>query len=62
MPAIILVVLWLAAVLYTIRDIFERTDLERNTQLLWTILVLIAPFLGMVIYYVAEDEKRRGRK
>lgn len=49
----------MAALLYTIKDIFERTDMDRNTQLLWTILIIVAPFLGLAIYYVFGDGRRR---
>lgn len=59
MVVIVIGILWLAAILYTIKDIFERTDLERNTQLLWTILIVVAPFIGLAIYYVLGDGRRR---
>jgi hypothetical protein len=59
MFVIIIGILWLAAILYTIKDVFERTDMDRNTQLLWAILIVVAPFLGMAIYYVFGDGKRR---
>ena len=52
MPVILLTLLWLAAIVYTIKGIFERKDMELNTQLLWTILIVVAPVLGLIIYYV----------
>ncbi len=51
-------ILWLAAIIYTIKGIFERKDMERNTQLLWTILIVVAPVFGLVIYYVFGDARR----
>ncbi|MES2005921.1 MAG: PLDc N-terminal domain-containing protein [Bacteroidota bacterium] len=58
MPVILLSILWLAAIIYTIKGIFERNDMERNTQLLWTILIVVAPIFGLVIYYVFGDVRR----
>jgi len=58
MPAILLVILWLAAIIYTIKNIFDRDDLEENTKLLWTILIVVAPVLGLIIYYVVGDQRK----
>jgi len=59
MPFILIFALWLAAIVLTIKRIFERADLEQNTKLLWTILLVVAPFLGLIIYYLI-GEKRIG--
>jgi hypothetical protein len=56
---IILSILWLAAIIFTIKAIFERDDLDQNTRLLWTILIVVAPVLGLIIYYVFGDNRRR---
>jgi hypothetical protein len=58
MPFILITILWLAAIIYTIKGIFERRDMEQNTQLLWTILIVVAPVLGLVIYYVFGEGRR----
>lgn len=58
MPLILLSILWIAAILYTVKGIFERKDIEQNTQLLWTILIVVAPVLGLVIYYLLGVERR----
>jgi hypothetical protein len=58
MPFILLTILWLVAIIFTIRNIFERDDLEQNTKLLWTILIVVAPVLGLIIYYLVGDRKR----
>ena len=58
MPLILLSILWIAAIIYTVKGIFERKDIEQNTQLLWTILIVVAPVLGLVIYYLLGVEGR----
>jgi hypothetical protein len=59
MPVILVLILWLLLILYTIKNIFEREDLEQNTRLLWTILIVVAPVLGLIIYYVFGDNNNR---
>jgi hypothetical protein len=56
---IVLSILWLAVIVFTIKAIFEREDMEQNTRLLWTILIVVAPFIGLIIYYVFGDNRRR---
>lgn len=51
-------ILWLLAIVFTIKNIFERDDIEQNTKLLWTILIVIAPVLGLCIYYLVGVERR----
>lgn len=49
--------LWIAAIVLTIKRIFERPDLEQNTRLLWTILIVVAPVLGMIVYYLVGEKR-----
>lgn len=58
MPILLLTIVWIAAIIYTIKGIFERNDMEQNTQLLWTILIVVAPILGLIIYYVFGDQRK----
>ena len=58
MPILLLGILWLAAIIYTVKNIFERDDMEMNTKLLWTILIVVAPVLGMIIYYVLGEQRK----
>lgn len=55
---LLLIILWLAAIIYTIREVFQRKDIEQNTRLLWTILIVVAPVLGLIIYYLFGHEKK----
>ena len=58
MQFLLLSILWLAVIIYTIKGIFERYDMEQNTKLLWTILIIVAPVFGLIIYYVFGDNRR----
>jgi uncharacterized membrane protein len=58
MPVLLVSILWLALIIYTIKGIFERRELERNTQLLWTILIVVAPVFGLLIYYIFGTERK----
>lgn len=58
MQFLLLSILWLAVIIYTIKGIFERIDIEQNTKLLWTILIIVAPVFGLIIYYVFGDNRR----
>jgi hypothetical protein len=58
--AIGLVVLWVA----TIVDVWRRADLSPLTAVIWTIVVLVLPLLGVLIYFFtrasAGDIQYRG--
>jgi RsiW-degrading membrane proteinase PrsW (M82 family) len=58
MPVLLVSILWLALIIYTIKGIFERPELERNTQLLWTILIVVAPVFGLLIYYIFGMQRK----
>lgn len=58
MQVLLISILWLAVIIYTIKGIFERRELERNTQLLWTILIVVAPVFGLLIYYIFGTERK----
>ncbi|MES2776638.1 MAG: PLDc N-terminal domain-containing protein [Bacteroidota bacterium] len=45
-------VAFLTLIIYTAVKLWERTDIEDNTKLLWTILIVVAPVIGLICYYV----------
>jgi hypothetical protein len=45
---------WLALIITAIVQIFKRTDFQINTKLLWTFLILFFPFIGLLIYLLAN--------
>jgi hypothetical protein len=57
MYKILIPLIWLVALVFTINRIFKRTDIELNTKLLWTILIIIAPFIGLLIYYLVGEKR-----
>lgn len=50
---IALALLWPVLLIYTVLGIWKRNDIEDSIKLLWTIFIVIAPFLGLIIYLVA---------
>ena len=49
------IVLWV----YTARDLFRRRDLTRFQRVMWFIVVLIAPFLGVLVYWLLRPRSVR---
>jgi hypothetical protein len=45
-----LIMLWV----FTLMDIFQRSDLSGWAKALWVILVLILPIFGMLIYFIVR--------
>jgi hypothetical protein len=43
----------IALVAYTVMDIFNREDIAAG-KLLWTLVVLLVPFAGLAIYWLAR--------
>jgi len=50
-------ILWFVLIVYTLMDLL-RGNLPTNTKLLWLIVILIAPFLGSIIYLLAGRNKQ----
>ncbi|OYY05414.1 MAG: hypothetical protein B7Y76_01140 [Sphingobacteriia bacterium 35-40-5] len=44
-------------IVYTLLDLF-RSNKPTNTKLLWLIVILIAPILGSIIYFVVGRTNR----
>lgn len=50
-------ILWFILIVYTLQDLL-RSKLPTNTKLLWLIVILIAPILGSIIYFVNGRNKQ----
>jgi hypothetical protein len=50
-------ILWAILVIYTLIDLL-KSNKPTNTKLLWLILILIAPILGSIIYFVLGKTNR----
>jgi hypothetical protein len=55
--AIPLLLIWLL----TLVDLFRRHDLSTGRKVLWALLVLILPVIGVIIYFVARPPQPTDR-
>ena len=44
--------LWLAVVIYVFAQIFKRDDLSFMSKVLWILVILSFPVLGLIIYFL----------
>jgi len=49
-------VAWIWILIMILSDIFRRHDISGWGKALWTIFVIIAPFLGVLIYLIVESK------
>ena len=54
-------VAWFMLLFRVIGDIFRRHDIGGGAKVLWLIVVIILPFLGVFIYLIAESEGMNER-
>ena len=51
-----LFVLWIMLLFHVFGDIFRSDDLSGGAKALWTIFVVILPFLGVFVYLMARGD------
>ncbi len=44
---------------YTVRDLYRRHDLTVFQRVLWVVVVIVAPFLGVFVYWVLKPRQVR---
>ena len=49
-------VIWFWLLITVFADIFRRHDIGGGTKALWVVFVIILPFLGVLIYLIAESK------
>jgi high-affinity K+ transport system ATPase subunit B len=49
-------VIWFWLLITVFADIFRRHDIGGGTKALWVIFVIILPFLGVLVYLIAESK------
>ena len=49
-------VIWFWMLIVILSDVFRRRDVGGGTKTLWTIFVIIAPFLGVFIYLLTNHD------
>jgi hypothetical protein len=52
-----LLFLWIWLVISVFTDIFRSHDLGGGAKTLWTLFVIVAPFLGVFVYLIARGKK-----
>ena len=54
-------VIWIWIVITVLMDVFRRDDIGGWAKAAWTIFVVILPWLGVLIYLIAEHDGMRER-
>ena len=54
-------VIWIWIVITVLVDIFRRHDLSGFSKAMWVIFVVILPWLGVLIYLIAQHDGMRER-
>jgi len=54
-------VIWIWIVIAVLTDVFRRHDIGGWTKALWTVFVIVLPFLGVLIYLIAQHDGMRER-
>jgi hypothetical protein len=54
-------VIWIWIVITVLIDIFRRDDIGGGSKALWVIFVVILPWLGVLIYLIAQHDGMRDR-
>ena len=54
-------VIWFWILITVFADLFRRKDIGGGSKVLWTIFVIIVPFLGVFIYLLANHEGMADR-
>ena len=49
-------IIWFWILITVFADIFRRRDIGGGAKTLWIIFVIVAPFLGVFIYLIANNE------
>lgn len=49
-------VIWFWLLITVFADVFRRHDIGGGTKALWIVFVIILPFLGVLIYLIAESK------
>ena len=54
-------VIWIWIVITVLIDVFRRDDLGGFAKAMWVVFVIILPFLGVLIYLIAQHDGMRER-
>jgi len=49
-------VIWIWTVISILSDVFRRQDIGGGTKALWTFVIILLPFLGVLVYLVSQGK------
>jgi hypothetical protein len=49
-------VIWFWMLITVLSDVFRRHDISGWSKALWTVFVIITPFLGVLVYLIAQSK------
>jgi hypothetical protein len=52
---------WIAVLVSIVGDVFRSPDLTGRTKALWTLFLIVLPWLGVVVYLIARGDKMHER-
>jgi hypothetical protein len=55
-------VIWIWMVIGIFADVFSRHDISGWTKAAWSVFIIVLPFLGVLIYLIANGDKMAERK
>lgn len=54
-------VIWIWIVIGVLTDVFGRHDIGGWSKAAWTVFVIVLPFLGVLVYLIAQHDGMRDR-
>ena len=54
-------VIWIWIAITVLVDVFRRHDIGGWGKAAWTVFIIVAPFLGVLVYLIAQHEGMRER-
>jgi hypothetical protein len=54
-------VIWIWTAITVLADVFRRQDIGGWSKAAWTVFIIVVPFLGVLVYLIAEHEGMRER-
>ncbi|NCI48501.1 hypothetical protein GWC95_01110 [Sediminibacterium roseum] len=52
-------IIWCVILLVSLVNLFRRKDLSGNSKLLWTLILLVAPYAGLFVYVLLNFKQAR---
>jgi hypothetical protein len=56
-----IILIYFVAVVGTLISIWSRPDLDLQSRLLWTLIILVAPLIGVILYSIVGGQSAKAR-